>query len=69
MRPIWTGAISFGLIHIPVKFYSAVIERSLDLDMLRKEGPLSDPLRPRLSGYGGGGSLGGHRQGIRIQEG
>lgn len=37
MRPLWTGAISFGLIHIPVKLYSAVIERSLDLDMLRKD--------------------------------
>lgn len=36
MRSIWSGAISFGLIHIPVKLYSAVIESSLDFDMLRK---------------------------------
>lgn len=34
MRSIWTGAISFGLINIPVKLYSAVQESSLDLDML-----------------------------------
>lgn len=34
MRSIWTGAISFGLINIPVKLYSAVEESSLDLDML-----------------------------------
>lgn len=34
MRPIWTGSISFGLINIPVKLYSAVQESSLDLDML-----------------------------------
>ncbi len=34
MRPIWTGAISFGLINIPVKLFSAVEESSLDLDML-----------------------------------
>lgn len=34
MRSIWTGAISFGLINIPVKLHSAVQESSLDLDML-----------------------------------
>ena len=34
MRPIWTGAISFGLINIPVKIFSAVQESNLDLDML-----------------------------------
>lgn len=34
MRAIWTGSISFGLINIPVKLYSAVQNSSLDLDML-----------------------------------
>jgi DNA end-binding protein Ku len=34
MRSIWTGSISFGLINIPVKIFSAVQESSLDLDML-----------------------------------
>ena len=34
MRSIWTGSISFGLINIPVKLFSAVQESSLDLDML-----------------------------------
>jgi DNA end-binding protein Ku len=34
MKPIWTGSISFGLINIPVKIFSAVQESSLDLDML-----------------------------------
>lgn len=34
MRPIWTGSISFGLINIPVRLFSAVQESSLDLDML-----------------------------------
>ena len=34
MRPIWTGAISFGLINIPVKIFSAVKDSELDLDML-----------------------------------
>jgi DNA end-binding protein Ku len=37
MRSIWSGAISFGLIHIPVKLYSAVTESNLDFDMLRKQ--------------------------------
>jgi len=34
MRAIWTGTISFGLINIPVKLYSAVQDSGLDLDML-----------------------------------
>jgi DNA end-binding protein Ku len=34
MRSLWTGAISFGLINIPVKLFSAVKESNLDLDML-----------------------------------
>ena len=36
MRSIWTGAIGFGLVNIPVKLYSAVQESTLDLDMLDK---------------------------------
>jgi len=34
MRSIWTGSISFGLINIPVKLFSAVQESTLNLDML-----------------------------------
>lgn len=34
MRSIWTGTISFGLINIPVKLFSAVQDSSLDMDML-----------------------------------
>lgn len=34
MRAIWTGAISFGLINIPVKIFSAVEDSSLDMDLL-----------------------------------
>ncbi len=36
MRPIWTGAIGFGLVNIPVKMYSATQRSELDLDMLDK---------------------------------
>lgn len=34
MRSIWTGSISFGLINIPIKIFSAVEESTLDMDML-----------------------------------
>ena len=37
MRPIWTGAIGFGLVNIPVKMYSATQRSELDLDMLDKK--------------------------------
>lgn len=38
MRPIWTGSISFGLVNIPVRLYSAVNPREgLDLSMLHKD--------------------------------
>jgi len=36
MRSIWTGAIGFGLVNIPVKLYSAIQESSLSMDMLDK---------------------------------
>ena len=35
-RSLWKGAISFGLVHIPVEMYSAVRENTLDLTMLDK---------------------------------
>jgi DNA end-binding protein Ku len=34
MRPIWTGAITFGLVNIPVKIFSATKDSTLSLDML-----------------------------------
>jgi DNA end-binding protein Ku len=37
MRSLWTGSISFGLVNIPIKLYSAVQSSSLDLDMLDKK--------------------------------
>ncbi len=37
MRPIWTGAIGFGLVNIPVKLYSATQTSNLSLDMLDKK--------------------------------
>jgi DNA end-binding protein Ku len=37
MRSIWTGAIGFGLVNIPIKMYSAVQASELELDMLDKK--------------------------------
>jgi DNA end-binding protein Ku len=37
MRPIWTGAIGFGLVNIPIKLYSATQSSNIDLDMLDKK--------------------------------
>jgi len=37
MRAIWTGAIGFGLVNIPIKLYSAVHDSTLNLDMLDKK--------------------------------
>lgn len=38
MRPLWTGTITFGLVNIPVKLYSATQPIELDLDYLSKKG-------------------------------
>lgn len=36
MRAVWSGSLSFGLINIPVKLYSAAESQSLSFRMLRK---------------------------------
>jgi DNA end-binding protein Ku len=36
MRAIWKGALSFGLINIPINLYSATRERELKFRMLHK---------------------------------
>lgn len=37
MRPIWSGALSFGLVNIPVKIYSASQSEEISFDMLHKK--------------------------------
>src|ERR1051325_441289 len=37
MRSIWSGAIGFGLVNIPVKLYSATEGSELHLEMLDKK--------------------------------
>ncbi|MDQ6949691.1 MAG: Ku protein, partial [Actinomycetota bacterium] len=33
-RPIWSGAISFGLVNVPVKLYSAVSSKDVRFHQL-----------------------------------
>jgi len=35
-RVLWKGAITFGLVHIPIALYSATTETGLDFDWLDK---------------------------------
>lgn len=37
MRAIWTGAIGFGLVNIPIKIYSAITATRPDFDMLDRK--------------------------------
>ena len=37
MKAIWSGSIGFGLVNIPVKLYSAVLDSRLELDMLDRK--------------------------------
>ena len=36
MRAMWSGAVSFGLVNIPIRLYSATEEHKLDFHMLHK---------------------------------
>ena len=35
-RALWKGAISFGLVHVPVSLHSATQEQEVDFDWLDK---------------------------------
>ena len=37
MRAIWSGTISFGLVNIPVKLYTAVEDQAISFDILHKK--------------------------------
>jgi DNA end-binding protein Ku len=37
MRSMWKGSLSFGLVNLPVRLFSAIEDSSLDLDMLDKK--------------------------------
>src|SRR5687767_14669580 len=36
-RPVWSGAISFGLVNVPVEVFSAVSQKEVRFHMLHEE--------------------------------
>lgn len=48
MKTLWKGSISFGLVNIPIRMYTATQSHTLNLDMLRK-GDLSKVKYMRVS--------------------
>ena len=36
-RPLWSGSISFGLVHVPVRMYSAVREHKLQFHLVHEK--------------------------------
>lgn len=37
MRPVWKGALSFGLVHIPIRMYRASLDKALSFRLLHKK--------------------------------
>ncbi len=64
-RAIWTGSISFGLLNVPVKLYSAVSSRSISFRELRDGDHSRDPPQAGRRGGRRGGPLREDRQGLR----
>jgi DNA end-binding protein Ku len=65
-RALWKGAISFGLVYIPVEMYTAVQEHDLDLTMLDKRDFSPIGYKRYNKSTGKEVTLGRYRQGLRI---
>lgn len=37
MRPLWKGSLSFGMVYIPIRLYSATAEREINFDLLHSK--------------------------------
>ena len=64
-RAIWSGAISFGLVNIPVKLYSAVSRKTVRFHQLDGETGQRIAAAPGEPGDRRGGPLRAARQGLR----
>ena len=65
MRSMWKGAISFGLVMIPVKLYAATEQRDVAFRQVHARGRRPDPVPPGLLAGRRGGAVCGGRQGVR----
>ena len=50
-RSIWKGSISFGLVNIPIKLYSATQERAFSFNQLDIAFNISDGARSRTGKF------------------
>ena len=66
-RSMWTGAISFGLVTVPVKLYSAVSRKTRALPPAQRQDRRAHPAAPRRPEHRRRGRLRGHRQGLRAR--
>ena len=64
-RAIWSGSISFGLLNVPVKLYSAVARRNIAPARDPRVRQRPDQTPPRRRGDRRGGPLREDRQGLR----
>ena len=66
-RPLWKGAISFGLVTIPVNVYSATRTDDAALPPARPARQLAHPREARQRGDRRRGRVGRRRQGLRVR--
>ena len=64
-RAIWSGAISFGLVNVPVKLYTRHVAQVGPLPPALGQDGRAHQAEARGRQHGRGGGLRGHRQGLR----
>ena len=68
-RSMWSGAISFGLVNVPVKLYSAVSRKTVRFHQLNADTGPSDLAEAGRLGHRRRGPLREARQGLRADQG
>ena len=68
-RPVWTGSISFGLVNVPVKAYTAVRDHTVHFHQLEKDTGARIRNQKVSDEVGQGGRRRRHRAGLRDAQG
>ena len=66
---IWSGAINFGLVTIPVKLFTAVKTDELSFNLAARKGRGTHQVRARLQRGRQAGAVGRDRQRVRVRKG